>query len=95
MELIATKPKTDKDYETIRRYLIVQMNSAGVEKLQIARTLTDVRRKLSKEQRKVIAGVISSKEHRPVDISHDLMGIMYDPMPEHFLPRIKEIQEVF
>lgn len=95
MELKATKPKTDKDYETIRRYLIVQMHNAGVDKLQIAKTLTDVRRKLSKVQRKAIADVISSKEHRPADISHDLMGVMYDPMPQFFLPRIKQIQEVF
>lgn len=95
MELIAKKPKVDEDFETIRRFLIVQMHSVGVDKMRIAQTLTDVRRKLSKVQRKAIADVISSKEHRNVDIGHDIMGVMYDPSPEHFLPRIKAIQEVF
>lgn len=95
IEVKIRKTKTDEDYETIRRYLIVQMNKAGASKLSIANTLTQVRLKLSLHQRKAIARVIASGEYRNADIAHDIMGVLYDPHPEFFLPRIKEIQEVF
>lgn len=83
----------DKNYQVIRRYVIVQMNKAGVTPLNIARTLRDLT-KLEQRQIDAIADAIASKQYREFDLNHDIMGVLYDDLA-YFVPRIKAIAEVF